>query len=301
MLGTALSVHMMEDYGFALFLMLPMVAGFVATLIYSIGRKITAPDAIGISILTGLLACSLLLLGGLEGIICVIMALPLVLPMTVVGGVIGFAVAHSVRSKRTRGMLCIAILPVWCMGLIAEPSLKPELPLRAVTTSVLIRADQQQVWDTVVRFPDITTEPDGVFRWGIAYPVSAELEGQGVGAIRRCSFSTGDFVEPITVWDEPNLLAFDVVENPLPMREWSFYGPIDTPHLHGIFESTRGQFKLIPAQDGWVELQGTTWYTQDLWPNAYWGFLADEIIHRIHLRVLNHIKEVVEGGNGSAG
>ena len=57
----------------------------------------------------------------------------------------------------------------------------------------------------------------------MACPISAEIEGKGVGAVRHCIFTTGAFVEPITVWDEPNTLAFDVTEQPPPMKELSPY------------------------------------------------------------------------------
>ena len=39
---------------------------------------------------------------------------------------------------------------------------------------------------------------------------------------------------------------------------------------------------------------GTTWYHHDLWPNFYWGLISDDLIRRIHLRVLDHIKDKVE-------
>ena len=31
-----------------------------------------------------------------------------------------------------------------------------------------------------------------------------------------------------------------------------------------------------------------------MWPAFYWRLWSDAIIHRIHLRVLNHIKELAE-------
>lgn len=127
-------------------------------------------------------------------------------------------------------------------------------------------------------FPEIGSPPGGIFDYGIAYPIRATIEGTGVGAIRRCTFNTGDFVEPITAWEAPRRLAFDVVENPLPMKEWSFWGEIDTPHLHGFMVSERGQFRLTEQPDGTVLLEGTTWYHQNLWPNTYWGTVSDQII-----------------------
>ena len=58
---------------------------------------------------------------------------------------------------------------------------------------------------------------------GITYPTHAE----GVGAIRKCNFTTGRFLEPITIWDEPNLLEFSVLDQPPPMVEWSIYNNLD--------------------------------------------------------------------------
>ncbi|NBP97360.1 MAG: hypothetical protein EBU25_05975 [Burkholderiaceae bacterium] len=40
-----------------------------------------------------------------------------------------------------------------------------------------------------------------------------KIVGKGVGSVRHCNFTTGSFVEPITVWDEAKLLKFDVVEH----------------------------------------------------------------------------------------
>ena len=141
----------------------------------------------------------------------------------------------------------------------------------------------------VVAFPRIAEPPRGVFRWGIAYPIEARIEGQGVGAVRYCTFSTGDFVEPITAWEEPVRLAFDVTENPPPMKEISIHRDLHAPHLHGHMVSKRGQFHL-KQQGNQVLLEGTTWYTHSLSPAFYWGMISDEIIHRIHRRVLLHIK-----------
>jgi hypothetical protein len=35
-----------------------------------------------------------------------------------------------------------------------------------------------------------------------------------------------------------------------------------------------------------------------MWPSAYWRVFSDEIIHRIHLRVLEHIRVRAEGRGG---
>jgi hypothetical protein len=78
------------------------------------------------------------------------------------------------------------------------------------------------------------------------------------------------------------------------MRELSPYGAIDAPHLHGYLVSQRGQFELQPLSGGRTRLIGTTWYQHHLWPAQYWRLWSDAIIHRIHLRVLRHIKVLSE-------
>ena len=104
-------------------------------------------------------------------------------------------------------------------------------------------------------------------------------------------------MEPIEVWDESRLLRFRVSESPAPMAEWSPYGQIAPKHLHGYLVSKRGQFQLTPMPNGHTLVEGTTWYQHGLWPEAYWRWWSDAIIHRIHLRVLNHIRQLAEREN----
>jgi hypothetical protein len=250
----------------------------------------------------------LFLTTGFEGVVCLVMAAPVMIVFAVIGAAIAVLLAGLVSfilrwlselgcggGNGPKAFSTVLVLLPLALALSAEPRILPHPPTRTVHSSVVVQGDIAKVWETVVAFPEITSSPDGIFDYGIAYPIRATIEGTGVGAIRRCTFNTGDFVEPITAWEAPHRLAFDVVENPLPMKEWSFWGEIDTPHLHGFMVSERGQFQLTQQPDGTVRLEGTTWYHQKLWPNAYWGALSDQIIHQIHGRVLGHIKDVVEG------
>jgi hypothetical protein len=185
-------------------------------------------------------------------------------------------------------LLLIGIIPA--MAFI-EKDTEPDLT--SVVTSIEINASAQTVWNHVIAFPQLDEPTEFIFKTGIAYPVNAEIEGTGVGAVRHCNFTTGSFVEPITVWDEPELLKFDVVEQPEPMKELSFWD-IDAPHLHDYFISRQGQFRLTELPNGNTLLEGTTWYTHNIRPAFYWQFWSDHIIHTIHERVLMHIKKTAE-------
>ena len=292
----ALMVFVMKGYGGTLFLGLPAVVSFLAAFCYSYRREVKVRTAYCVSLLSLLLLGAGVLVFAIDGLICLIMALPLTLAIgaggAFLGSHIGMSVGLSERVKRgaTLPILLVVLLP----GSTAlEQAIKPSPPTRTVTTSVLVDAPPALLWPVVIAFPRIAEPPGGIFRLGIAYPIAARIDGAGVGAIRHCGFSTGDFVEPITAWEEPSRLAFDVTAQPEPMRELSIYEHVDAPHLHGFMVSERGEFRLR-EEAGRTVLEGTTWYHHDLAPEWYWGPISDYIIHRIHERVLHHIRRTVE-------
>lgn len=273
-------------YAWTLFLFVPSFIGGAAVWMKA---PATRRGAAGIGALAATAAAFSLLLLGKEGLICVLMCVPLTVPLGALGGLI----AHSIRSSRRRAGSAAMLLLVPFATLGWDLSARPKL--YQVQSEITIAASPEQVWKQVVAFSEIGEPHEWYFRTGLAYPVRAHLEGTGPGAVRYCEFSTGPFVEPIEVWDEPRLLQFRVTQNPSPMREWSFYGEIEPKHLHGYLVSKRGEFRLIPLASGQTLLRGTTWYQHGLWPSEYWRWWSDAIIHRIHLRVLSHIRDEAEG------
>ena len=289
---TVFCVRGFEFYGWSLFLGLPLAVSFMSAFFTSYRRQVTFGRAYWISVLSLLALGAAIVSFALDGLICLLMALPLAMLLAVAGAAIGRALGGASRGGMGTALplLMVFLLP----GLVAfDHATVQAPPLRRVVTSVVIDAPVERVWETVITFPKITDPPEGIFRCGIAYPIEARIDGTGVGAVRHCIFSTGSFVEPITTWDEPRLLAFDVSESPPPMKELSFHEELDAPHLHGHMASEKGQFRLI-GQDGKVVLEGTTWYRHSLAPQWYWGPITDFMIHRIHERVLNHIERSSE-------
>lgn len=289
---TALCVRGFEFYGWSLFLGLPLAVSFMSAFFTSYRRQVRFVRAYGISILSLLALGALIVILALDGLICLLMAFPLAMILAVFGATVGWSLGG--RSRGGMGTALPLLLMFLLPGLVAfDHATVQAPPLRAVVTQVVIDAPVERVWETVVAFPKITDPPDGIFRCGIAYPIEARIDGTGVGAVRHCIFSTGSFVEPITTWDEPRLLAFDVRESPPPLKELSFHEELNAPHLHGHMASEKGQFRLIEG-DGKVTLEGTTWYRHSLAPQWYWGPITDFMIHRIHERVLNHIERSSE-------
>ena len=292
-LGVAIGAATLQQYGWGLFAGVPFAMGFLAALLYGAGARRTATESLGVALLAVTLSGGVILAVALEGAICLVMAAPLAYLLAALGAMFGHLL-HEARWRLDQRRLCcvpLLALPLMLLGDVARP--EPP-PLLRVVTAVEVDAPVETVWRHVVSFTELPPPREAIFKLGIAYPLRAEINGRGPGAVRHCVFSTGPFVEPIEVWDEPRLLRFSVTENPAPMEEWTPYRAIHPPHLRGFLMSRQGQFRLTPLPGGRTRLEGTTWYQHGLWPALYWRLWSDRIIHTIHRRVLRHVKQLSE-------
>jgi hypothetical protein len=290
---TVFSTTGLGQYGWGLFVGIPFFLGLNSTMIYGFHY----PRSLGRCLLVSLFSVGLVgaaLVGfAIEGVICLAMALPLAIPLALFGGLIGYVLQKRVYPANTLRVASVVCLLMPGLILI-EYGMGEAPPLYEVKTSVVIKSDLPTVWTHVVTFSQLPPPTEAMFKTGIAYPIRAEMHGSGVGAERHCVFSTGAFVEPITVWDEPRLLAFGVSGQPPAMEEMSIYRNLHPPHLDNYFIAKRGQFELKALPDGTTLLEGTTWYQNRYWPAPYWHLWSDHVIETIHKRVLLHIKTLAE-------
>lgn len=291
---TAMGTVWLRNYGWGLFVALPFCLGLFAVMVYSYHEPRNFGECLVVSVVPVGLLGAVLLVVALEGLICILMAAPFATILAILGGSLGFAIqAGYWHGKGAPAMLSVVLLftPTF---LGVEHFAKPQAETFEVKTAIEVNAPPERVWKQLVAFAEIAPPREMVFRAGVAYPIRAEITGHGVGAVRHCVFSTGAFVEPIKVWDEPRLLSFSVTDNPAPLHELTPYAKIEPAHLHGYFVSHQGQFLLTELSGGRTRLEGTTWYSHTMWPAAYWHLWSDYIIHRIHLRVLEHIRAKTE-------
>lgn len=282
-----IEIGIFREYGWTVFIIIPFIIGFLPPFIYGRQTEIKKKESYKLSFQTLGIALVLLLLFAIEGIICIAMTLPLTGLLVWIGSYLGYKV-NSGKWINTRNTTIVLFFI--CVSTMSFDYINKSENLIPVKTIIIVNAPIDKVWENVVTFNKIDEPTDWIFKTGISYPTNATIEGTGVGAIRYCNFSTGSFVEPITIWNEPNLLQFDVKEQPIPMNEFNPFWDIHPPHLDGYFKSYKGQFKLTKIDENKTELEGTTWYKVDIKPEIYWKTWSDFIIHRIHKRVLNHIK-----------
>jgi hypothetical protein len=289
-----LGVQVLRNYGWGVFVALPFTIGFAAALVYGLRQPRSLRGCVGVACMAVIILGALLLGVAFEGAVCLMMAAPLALPLAAFGGACGYAVQKRQWFHDSAPAVLAAVL-IFVPGVQSMENALASPPAALVVRSTIdIQAPPEAVWKQVIAFTEIPPPTEWIFRAGIAYPIRAEMIGTGVGAERHCVFSTGAFVEPIEVWDEPHRLKFSVTSNPAPMQEWTPYSHLEPPHLHGFLVSSGGQFLLAPLANGGTRLEGTTWYRHGLWPSAYWRLWSDAVIHRIHMRVLTHIRDDAE-------
>ena len=286
----ALVIYGTGNYGNVLFMGMPILVSTISAFLYNRPHPRSLRGSLVIANLSILLIGIAILLFALEGIICIVMFLPLGFSIGTLGGMIGYMLATIAPVQKRTMLLLLALFPL----LTGAELLYRPTPLYEVISSVEIDAPPEEVWPHVISFPPLPEPAAWYFRLGIACPQEATIEGSGVGAIRHCIFSTGSFVEPITAWEPNRRLAFDVTEQPSPMTELSPYRHIHPPHLDSTLRSKRGEFRLIALPGGRTRLEGSTWYELEMYPQDYWTLWSDACIKRIHIRVLDHIKNVTE-------
>jgi hypothetical protein len=286
-----ISVQLLKQYGVALFFFVPFAIGAVGSYILNRGRDATMGQTAQVTFATLFLGCILTVALAREGLICIIMALPLLISVALLGAALGRSIARSRDEGHLPAVITLMVLPV---AILLEPAHATGRMRHEVRSAIVIDAPADRIWPHIVAFQPIAEPTDLLSRSGIAYPRYVRIEGAGVGAMRYCVFSTGTFVEKVTVWEPGRRLTFDVTAAPPPLRELSPYRDVHPPHLDGYLRSRRGEFRLVPLPGGRTRLEGSSWYELEMAPEGYWQLFSDALIHRIHRRVFEHIKSEVD-------
>ncbi len=290
----ALATNGFKHYGYGLFMAIPLVAGFIATLLYDPVGPWTWPRRLAVVTATLLATGAWLVSCKLEGLICLYMAALLGWALAVVGLLLATLFRFLTKSRRHDGKVQIALWTLVPLLAGMETKWQKELTLRELTTSVEVDTPPEAVWRYIPQFADIPEAPTGLLATGIAFPLRSEMEGQGIGAVRRCVLSTGSMEERVTVWEPSWCLEFAVLSVPPAMKEASFYDEVHSPHNEGFFQPERGRFVLTSLPDGRTRIDGTSWYRHALWPEFYWRPITDQVVRQVHARVLGHIKSLAE-------
>jgi uncharacterized membrane protein YhaH (DUF805 family) len=268
----AITTQVTQELGIMLFVGFPFWIGFVTGICASwrVSTKYSESFVIALLIVASMFA--ILLAMAWEGLGCLVMLTPAILLVVGFGVLVGREIAR-LSAATTRVAVAVLMLP----ALMAMPS--PEITRYSTVSEITIAASPEVVWNNVVSFPRIDAPPEPVFALA-AMPLAAVIEGTGVGAMRRCIFTNGEFLEPIQVWKPGVELTFGVTAQPQQIEQY--------------VDIKRGQFLLKDNGNGTTTIVGTTWYDLRIGPAIYWHTIGDPLLHAIHMRVLEHIKRISE-------
>lgn len=276
-------------YGWGLFVMTPFLVGTTTGFLVNAERDLGNLKTMELVVAAAGLGSLALVVLALEGVVCILLAAPLAVPVVMLGGVLGRRLAIA-RLRRRSPLASVAILP---MIFMFEAAIPPEAPISA-QYDIVIAAPPEHVWHALTSSDAIKVQPGLTALAGLAYPTRSRLEGEGIGATRIGSFSTGNATEVVTRWERNKVLAFRVDNQPPAMEEMSPYRRVHAPHLQGYFVTGETRFDLTTLAGNRTRLRVTTDHRLRIDPVMYWEPIARLAIRQNIGRVLEDIKEKSE-------
>ena len=254
--GFKVAQEFFEIMSWAFILGVPVGLGFITVWFGDYHQKggwvrcLLMPWVAGLAYLAGALALAW------EGLICIILWLPLVLVLSSVGGIFAGICLRSFKSRRDRNycLAVFALMPFLIAPLEHLHSRSAEV--RTVDTQITIHANPQNVWNQIKSVPTIS-EKEHSFSFshlvGFPRPLEAKLVGEGVGAVRYATFERGVlFVETITEWESPRRLSFSIKADTahIPPNTFDEHVTIGGPY----FDVLTGTYWIEPIGNGDVIL-----------------------------------------------
>lgn len=276
--------------------LVPIALGFITVWCgehrakYGWARRILMPWSASLLFLAG---CLVLVW---EGVICIVLLLPLILVLSSLGGMLAWLIRPLFKSDRSRTscVAVIALLPFAAAPLEHLRALDAEI--RTVDTQIDIRADQETVWREIRTVPRIRPEEhsfDFSHVLGFPRPVEARLVGTGVGAVRYASFERGVlFVETITEWREPKRLSFSIRADTkhIPPTTFDEHVKVGGPY----FDVLEGTYELEELGGGVVRLHLSSRQRLSTHFNFYSHLWTDYLMADLQNYILRIVKRRCE-------
>jgi uncharacterized membrane protein len=226
----------------------------------------------------------------LEAAICILMALPIFLFLSSLGGFL-FREKQPNSSKSStpqNTMLGIILLAPYLVTPF-EMQLPTTESHRVVENEIRISASANVVWKNIVNIPSISSneQQHSIFHtFGVPKLEEATLTHEGVGGIRSAVFENGlIFTETITYWDENHRIQFSI-------------SPSSQSTAPSPYKIIGSKYLAVTEMDYWIEqidqdnvilhLRSEHVLTTHL--NSYAGFWTELILRNVQAYALRIIK-----------
>lgn len=228
-----------------------------------------------------------------EGLICIVVWLPLALACASVGGLIG----KAARSVGRRGTVAFAaaLLPV--VFAPVENQFEDPVETRVVHDQITIEASAAAVWREIREVRPIDERELGeslAYRIGFPRPIEARLEGDGVGSVRYARFEGGvTFVERVTEWEENESLAFTIDASAVPSTTFDQHVAVGGRY----FDVLSGRYEIEVVGPDRVVLHLTSDQRLGTRFNGYTQLWTDRFMSDIQATILAVVKARAEAAS----
>ncbi|MEO5887024.1 MAG: hypothetical protein ABIQ77_05110 [Anaerolineales bacterium] len=229
----------------------------------------------------------------LEAAICIVMALPLFMFLSSLGGYIVMVTDKGKNETSIQNTMLGIILIAPYIVTPFEMRIPEYDSYNAVENQIIINAPADSVWENVVSIPRVNTQEQGfsVFHlFGVPKLLEASLSNQGIGGTRDLKFDNGlSFVETVTSWDEFNSVSFSIQPN----QQSSAPAP---------FNMVGGKYFVVTEMSYWIEETGDgtvilylrSQHRLSTHFNSYAGIWTDFMLSSLQSYVLRMIKTRAE-------
>lgn len=250
----------------------------------------------GTSVLSGTLFLLFTFIVGWEGLICLIIILPMFLPLSVLGGFAMKVIQNINDTSRFNGFILCSLFVVPVGGVLVEKQVETPTTFRIVENVIEINAPVETVWKNIIRVPEISEEEHSsspTQLMGFPRPVEATLSHEGVGEVRHASFENGIlFIETITDWQHHKTLSFSIEVDPDAIPETTL-----DPHVTiggAYFDVLTGTYRIEEKENGKLLLHLSSRQRVSTNFNFYTTLWTEFIMSDIQQYILEIIKKRCE-------
>lgn len=277
---------------FSFIFLVPLTLGVLT--VYVGERK--APWGWMARILTPLIPASIALVAAMmlawEGLICIILWLPMYLLMASLGGVVAGIVLTVIRSRRNQHLTFVSLMVLPFLSAPIERQLGLPEELRVVANHIDIQASPEIVWKHIIRVPKFQPEEHHQalsHLIGFPKPLEATLSHEGIGGVRHATFEGNVlFVETITAWEDKERLTFGIKADTegIPPTTLDQHVTVGGPY----FDVLEGEYRLEQRGPNTVRLHLQSVHRVSTQFNAYASLWTDFIMRDVQSYILSILK-----------